>query len=281
MKVPLFVAMLAAVLVGAVVRAQRPEFTTGVDAVQVDVAVTRGGRPVPDLTADNFTVTDNGTRQEATLTMRSDLPLRIVLTLDTSESVKGRRLQRLVDASAALTERLREGDEIAVITFAHTVQLRVPMSAPGPHVRDALASLSGNGMTSLFDALNLAFASEANQKVRSLILLFSDGRDTSSWMPLEPLLLTAERASSVLHVVRLSPDKTLDRLAEASGGRTFNSSSEDDMRTLFTRALDEMRSRYVLTYTVAGAPKKGWHEIKVQLKDARGDVTARPGYFVP
>jgi Ca-activated chloride channel family protein len=273
-------AIFAAVLAPAAV-AQRPSFTAGVDAVQVDVAVTRGGKPVANLVAENFIVTDNGARQDATVVLRSDLPLRVVMTLDTSESVKGRRLQQLVEASAALNDRLREGDEVSVITFSESVRLRAPMAPPGPHVREALGGLSGTGPTALFDALNLAFASEADQKIRSLVLLFSDGRDTSSWMPLEPLMETARRASSVLHVVRFSPDKVLDKLAEAAGGRTFSSGSDEDMQDLFTRALDEMRSRYVLTYTATGEQKKGWHDIRVQLRNARGDVSARPGYFVP
>jgi tight adherence protein B len=274
------VAVLAGVAAPAAI-AQGPSFRSGVDAVQVDVAVTRGGKPVPNLTAENFALSDNGTRQNVTVALRSDLPLRVVMALDTSESVRGRRLQRLIEASATLNDRLRSGDEVSVITFSHIARLRVPMSSPGPHVRQALGELSGSGPTALFDALNLAFASEASQKVRSLILLFSDGRDTSSWMPLEPLMRMAERASSVLHVVRFGPNRILDQLAEAAGGRTFSSGSDDDMTDLFTRALDEMRSRYVLTYTVDGQPKKGWHEIKVQLRNARGDVTARPGYFVP
>jgi VWFA-related protein len=273
--------LLIAALTGRAVVAQRASFTSGIDAVQADVAVTRDGKPVANLAAEHFVVTDNGARQNATVAMRSDLPLRVVMALDTSDSVKGRRLQRLIDASAALNDRLREGDEVSVITFSHHVRMIVPMAPSGPHVRTALTGLTATGPTALFDALHLAFASEANQKIRSLILLFSDGRDTSSWMPVEPLMETARRASSVLHVVRFSPDKLLDKLAEAAGGRTFSSGSDDDMQELFTRALDEMRSRYVLTYTVAGEPKKGWHDIKVELKGARGDVTARPGYYVP
>jgi von Willebrand factor type A domain len=161
-------AALFAVVLSTAAQARQLSFTAGVDAVQVDVAVTRGGRPVANLTAENFAVTDNGASQATTLAMRSDLPLRVVMTLDTSESVQGRRLQRLIAASGALNDRLRPGDEVSVVTFSRLAQLRVAMAAPGPHVRTALNGLSGTSTTALFDALNLAFASEANQKIRSL-----------------------------------------------------------------------------------------------------------------
>jgi hypothetical protein len=61
----------------------------------------------------------------------------------------------------------------------------------------------------------------------------------------------------------------------------WSATSSADLRRLFTQALEEMRARYLLTYTPkGGAPQEGWHEVKVTLKNARGDVTARPGYFV-
>ena len=52
------------------------------------------------------------------------------------------------------------------------------------------------------------------------------------------------------------------------------------MEELFGRVLDEMRARYLLTYSPSGPQKPGWHQIKVSLKGARGDVIAKQGYFV-
>jgi VWFA-related protein len=274
-------AALCCLPIAATLGAQQPTFRAEVDAVEVDVSVTRGGRPVAGLVANNFVLTDRGTRQDVRSVLRSDLPLRVVLVLDASDSVKGRRLQRLIEAGGALHHALKPGDQLALITFSNHVQLRVPMGPPGPRLLEALSALEGSGPTSLYDALHLAIASEADQRVRSLILLFSDGSDTASWMPFEGLLTASRRSSSVVHIVRFAHEPILEDLARASGGRTFGAGSDDDLKELFTSALDEMRARYVLTYTPAGDAKKGWHDIKVSLKDARGDVTARPGYFVP
>ena len=70
----------------------------------------------------------------------------------------------------------------------------------------------------------------------------------------------------------------LEPMTAASGGRIWSATSSRDLQRLFTRALDEMRARYLLTFTPTGVAKGGWHTLKVTLKNARGEVTARPGY---
>src|SRR5215831_16223342 len=112
------------------VHVQTPTFRSGVDAVQLDVAVTRDGRPVSGLTGTDFIVTDNGRRQTAMATMMSDVPLRVTLVLDVSASVRGERLSHLTAAAQMLSDRLRSGDEVALITFSNLVQLRVPAGPP-------------------------------------------------------------------------------------------------------------------------------------------------------
>ena len=72
-----------------------------------------------------------------------------------------------------------------------------------------------------------------------------------------------------------------DRLASDTGGRTWSAGSNRQLEELFTRALNEMRARYVLTYSVRAPNKPGWHKIQVGLRNASGDVTARPGYMAP
>ena len=73
----------------------------------------------------------------------------------------------------------------------------------------------------------------------------------------------------------------MERLVKASGGREWQATASVDLQPLFTRALDEMRARYLLTFYPEGVAREGWHDLKVTLTRGRGDVTARPGYFVP
>jgi len=72
----------------------------------------------------------------------------------------------------------------------------------------------------------------------------------------------------------------LQALTRETRGRVWAAKSSGDLKGLFAHALEEMRARYLLTFTPKGAAQEGWHALKVTLKNARGDVTARPGYFV-
>ena len=256
-------------------------FRSGVEAVTVDVSVMRDGVPVAGLQAADFLLDDNGVRQELTSVTQDSVPLHVSLLLDTSASVSGERLHRLIQAASGLLDHLRAEDRASLITFSHEIRLRTSEVARGSELRDALGGLVGTGSTSLRDGVQLALSLTADDQTRSLLLVFSDGADTMSWLSEEDVLDAARRSTGVVHAVRFNGDQFLDRIAEATGGRTWSARSDTQLAQLFTQALDEMRARYVLTYTPSRTPAKGWHVIKVSLKDKRSVVTARPGYFVP
>ena len=91
-----------------------PRFAATVEAVEVDVAVTRGGKTVAGLTAGNFVVTDNGVVQNVTAALLSAEPLRVTLVLDVSRSVSGSRLTSLIAAGRALVQALRPEDQASL-----------------------------------------------------------------------------------------------------------------------------------------------------------------------
>src|SRR5262249_36140173 len=130
------------------------------------------------------------------------------------------------------------------------------------------------------DAVQLALETCPHDRSRPLILLFTDGHDTASWLTEDAVADTARRVGVVVHVVRVEDDAFLNRLVDASGGRSWAAGSDRQLHELFPRALEEMRARYLLTYTPAGVNTTGWHDVKVRLKKERADITARPGYFV-
>jgi hypothetical protein len=119
-----------------------------------------------------------------------------------------------------------------------------------------------------------------NNRRRSVVLLITDGHDTASWLTDDNVLESVRHAGAVIHVVRSAYDGFLDRLAEAAGGRVWSAPSERQLSGLFGRALEEMRARYLVTYSPEGVTKPGWHPITVKLREGPADITARPGYFV-
>jgi Mg-chelatase subunit ChlD len=166
----------------APILAQAPTFRSSIDRVQLDVSATRNGRPVSGLTAADFIVTDNGAVQEIESTALEESPLRVQLVLDASGSVSGQRLQRLIVAGTGLMDALRRSDSAGLITFSTAVDIRVPMTRDLEQVKRALGSVQGAGASSLRDAVQLALAMPPAGDARPVIIVFSDGADTSSWL---------------------------------------------------------------------------------------------------
>ena len=271
----------------------QPTFRSAVEAVRVDVSVMRGVTPVSGLTAANFAVVDSGVPQVIDSVSVDTVPLNIVLALDTSGSLSSEGLAHLVDAARGLVQSLKPGDSAALLTFDEPAYLRVPMTRDHARVLTALGGLKSEGATALYDALFLAMQIRPETTdARSVVLVFSDGRDTASWLSNGSIVEVTRRSGVVAHVVQLQPEAwqgsisvaasdALDNIADAAGGRRWSARSSKGLRELFAQVLEELRSRYLLTYYPSGVAGAGWHEVKVSLKSARGDVIARPGYFVP
>jgi VWFA-related protein len=260
-------------------------FRSGVEVVPLDVSVTRGGATVRGLTARDFIVTDNGVEQAVESVTLDELPLNVQVVLDVSGSVSGERLRHLIAAGNGVLSALRPGDRVGLLTFSHALRVRALMTDDITVVGDLLARITGEGPTALRDAVQLGLTLSANDRARALLLVFTDGVDNASWLSEDAVVDSARRAGIVVHVVRVrSQEDTrsnfVEQLTEAAGGRVWSASSERDLDQLFTGALDEMRGRYLLTFSPSGPTRPGWHELKVRLRNSRGDVKARPGYFV-
>jgi Ca-activated chloride channel family protein len=289
--------VLLALLVAAteITAGQQPIFRAAVDVVRIDASVMNGIKPVPGLTAGNFVITDNGVPQTVDSVSLDTVPLNLTLLLDTSGSLAGDRLTKLIDAANGLVKSLRPEDTASLVTFSEPVRLAVTATKDRAPLIDGLKGLTADGATSLNDALFLAFQLRpaSADESRSVLLVFSDGRDTSSWLSGKHALEAAKRSGLIVHVIELVqdqgagvfgavrgiPSEFLGRLADAGGGRRWYAKSAGDLRELFGRALNELRARYLLTYSPNGVSREGWHDVKVTLKGARGEVTARPGYF--
>ena len=277
---------IALAVVAPLIARQQPVFKSGVDVVRIDVSVMQGITPVADLTARNFVVTDNGVPQKLDSVSLDRVPLSLMMVFDTSASLAGERLNGLIAAGNDLVKALRADDAAALMTFSEPIRLAVPLATARPRLLSQLNALKANGATALNDAVFLALQLRPSDAgvTRPVALVFSDGEDTSSWLSGAQAIEAARRSGVVIHVVELSnnPRGTpiAHGLADAGGGRVWQASSGRALRELFGKVLEELRARYLLTYSPAGVAGDGWHDVKVTLKDARGDVTARPGYFV-
>lgn len=256
-----------------------PVFGARTERVRVDVAVSGRGESEPDLTAGDFEVRDDGARRDAHLAGRGDEPIHAMLVLDASSSVAGARLEHLKEAAKATLAALRPGDRATLLGFRYDVRLLSGVADDPQRVAAAVDGIVAGGYSALRDAAAAALALADPVRGRTLVILFSDGFDSLSALPPEPLLEMARGSEAVLHAVALESGTAppfLEALAEETGGRMWPAESPQRLREAFLDALGEFRHRYMLEFEPAGKP--GWHRLEVKVKGAR--VLARKGYFL-
>ncbi len=279
------IAAAACVLVGVLVLqvdAQRATFSSRVEAVRIDVLVTDKAQPVLGLTPADFEVLDNGVPQQITLASFEQIPLNVVLALDMSESVTGDPLRHLQAASGALLEGLKGEDRAALVTFSHIVGLGSDLTKDVSAVKKALDEARPSGETALIDASYAAITLGESDVGRALVIVFSDGVDTSSWLTPQAVLETAKRTDAVVYGVSAgAPKKTnfLRELSAATGGTSFEIESTKDLSATFVKILEEFRHRYLVSYSPTGVDRTGWHKVDVRVPGKRVTIKARPGYL--
>ncbi len=261
---------------------QQPSFRSGTLGVRVDVLVTDGHKPVGGLGAPDFDVRDNGVPQSIELVDAVDVPLNVVLALDTSGSTAGARQADLVAASQVVLDGLRPIDRAALTTFSHAVVPRVALTTDLAAVRDALRRLTPSGRTSVMDGVYVALMTALAQPGRSLVVICTDGADISSWLRPDEVVESAKRSNAVIYAVTSADARrasSLEALARATGGDTMRVASNADLRGAFQRILQEFRSRYILAYTPAGVAQGGVHRLDVRVRRRGLTVKARQVYI--
>ncbi len=276
-------AALGASYLGSAAAAGQATFTSRIDAVRVDVLVTEYGRPLQGLTSDDFEVLDNGVRQRVDLASFEQIPLNVVLALDMSASLQGLRLGHLQTAGKRVLDGLKPGDRAGLVAFSHVVSPSLALTGNFERVRAALDQARGEGLTSLIDATHAGMLLGESDAGRSLLIVFSDGVDTSSWLTADAVLETARRGDVVVYSVEIGqPRASFPReLSEVTGGRVFAIESTNDLSAAFARILEEFRMRYLISYSPQGVATGGWHRLEVRVKNRGVTVQARPGYFGP
>jgi VWFA-related protein len=266
--------------------AQAPTFTSRREIVRVDALVTSGGKVVRDLSAADFTVLDSGVAQQVELVSLESLPLTVMLVFDASASVRGERLDQLREAGHAAIAQLNRDDQAGLVTFGRTVDRREAMTRDLTRVRAALDGmeaerLDSSGGTTLIDACYTALALADEDVGRTLLIVFTDGVDTSSWLTQERVLDAARRSNVIAYGVSTAPlarGSFLREFSDRTGGAALEVASSRDLRTTFLRILDEFRQRYVISFTPGGVPASGWHPLTVRARGRNVVVRARAGY---
>jgi len=270
------------VLAGLSAVALAQTFKSRVDTVRLDALVLDGNQPVPGLTAEDFEVRDDGAVQNVTLLAAGSLPLDVILALDMSGSLAAGRLDALRAAADSLLGALHAQDRAAITTFSDAIHRLQPLTHDVDALRRALQHPAASGGTRLSDALFASIGMVTPGDRRSLLIVFSDGLDTSSWLQPAAVIRAAERAEVVIYAVsaaRVGKRAILREFTDRTGGKLLEVDSSG-LTTAFMTVLNEFRQRYVLSYTLSTTPSPGWHDIDVRVKGRRATVRTRAGYRV-
>jgi VWFA-related protein len=268
-----------------------------VDLVNVQFSVTdRRGRLIPGLRAEDFTIEEEGDRQEILHFAReNELPLTIGMLIDTSPSVRPVFEDEKETATAFLETILRSGDLAMVIGFDGSVTLVQDYTDRPRLLRAAISELEIGGGTSLYDAVYLACKEKLGQeKGRKTIVLISDGEDTSSKTKSFEALIAAHQSDTVIYSISNSRSGffaggsrsgngdpgTLRKFSEETGGAMFYADGRESFKKIFDQIAQELRAQYSLGYISSNPARDGkFREIKIVPKNSNYVVRARKGYY--
>ena len=285
---------LLGLLVAAAATQAPPVFRAEVELVRVEALVARNGVPLRGLTAADFEVRDGGRLQTLEPIHQEETPVDVVLVLDLSQSVGGSKLSALRDATSALLDGLRpsanrlqggaDGERAALLVFQEEVRLVEPLTPALDRVRQALEGVTARGSTALVDATYSGLRLLERGPRRNVVVVFSDGLDSLSWLTPAQVVEAAARSEVLVYAVAArekgDPENPfLNEVTRATGGRVWTARSEKELRARFRDLLDDIRARYVLSYAPEGVAFSGWHSLEVRLKQGKSEVLARPGYY--
>jgi VWFA-related protein len=296
-------AMAAGIQAGAVSQQEpRATFRAGADVVAVEASVRRDKRPVTGLKTTDFELRDNGVLQQISDVSYERLPIDVTVVLDVSASVTGAVLDQLRQSVRQLKADLGPRDRLKLVAFNMQIRRLADFEAPSAATDSAFASLSGRGSSAIFDAVAVQLASPALEGRRHLIVLFTDGQDSSSISDPDTLFDVARRTTATVDIVLAStsaspernnaspfarapgrPPMTIgrmyDQLARETGGSVVQTTAGENLASTFRRTLADFRASYVLYFTPQGVAPSGSHTIDVQVKQDGTDVRARRGYI--
>ncbi|MBI4265764.1 MAG: VWA domain-containing protein [Acidobacteria bacterium] len=297
----LAVALTAATWAQTPVAGQRSgPFRAGIDVVSLSVTVMDGmNRYVIDLDGDDFSVFEDGVKQDLTFFNRRQQPIALSLLLDSSASMED-KIGTLQVAATNFVRRLKENDIAQIIDFDSRVLIRQPFTANHEELIASIHELTSGGSTSLHNAIYIALRELAKVRAvteedvrRQALIVFSDGEDTSSLVSFEEVLDLAKRSETAIYTIALRGTDTSSRgfreaefimrqLAQETGGRSFFPAKIEDLNGVYAQIADELASQYTLGYVSKNTRRDGtFRRIVVQV--SRPNVTPRTkkGYYAP
>ncbi len=302
--------------------AQAPNAASGTVRVAVNLVdvlftvLNRRNKLVPELDKPDFQVFDDNVKQEIRFfSKQTDLPLRIGMLLDTSNSIRDRlRFEQDASVNFLFSVLRHNKDEAFVMTFDDEPQVLQRFTGDTGLLRDQIVKTRAGGGTAIYDAIYTACFNELSHPprppgdqpdvVRRVMILISDGDDNLSTHTRAEAIEMAQITDVVIYTISTNTewvsmsqkdqntgsglkyhltdgDKILQSLADETGGRSFFPYRVDDLDQSFQDIGDELRNQYSIAYLPTNSILDGrYHKIRIDVPEHKGyQVRARQGYF--
>jgi len=252
------------------------------------------GRFITDLKQDDFQVFENKKPQKILeFTSESDLPLRLAILIDTSNSIRDRFKFQQEAATNFINGVVRKQDRAMVVSFDTAAELVADLTGNTQILENAVRGLRPGGGTALYDAIYFAckeklIRDQPMYKFRRAIVILSDGDDNESRYSRDQALEMAQRADTVLYTISTNithietdGDKVMRYFAEQTGGASFFPFEASDLNQSFENIANELRHQYNLFYRPEPLKNDGlYHKVEIKVKQRKGlIVRARKGYY--
>jgi Ca-activated chloride channel homolog len=254
------------------------------------------GQLIGNLSKDDFAITDSAIAQSIRVfEHHTEVPLSVSLLIDVSGST-GKDIDYEIDAIRKFTRALfKEGnplDALALYSFNHEVTQRSSFTRRQSRIDTALSRLRPESGTSLHDAVFLASKDLTNRTGRHVMIIVTDGGDTTSTHNFQSALRALQDSEIVAYPILVTPittdpgrnlggERVLAQFASLTGGRVFEPTVSTQLDRIFAEILRDLRTQYLLAYQPQNLPPDlpSFHPIKVTVKAPELRVSARSGYY--
>jgi Ca-activated chloride channel family protein len=275
--------------------------TLKVDVRLVNVFATvtdKNGAPVSDLNKDNFQVLEDGVPQKISVFDReSELPVSIVMAIDTSLSTKKDLPLEVESARRFATSIVRPIDAIALFQFSEFVDEVQPFTSNISKVERALKSLRPGSATALYDVLYLGSSALMKRQGRKVMVVITDGGDTISRVSYKEAVRAAQQAEAIVYSIIMVPieasagrdtggEHALIQISKDTGGKPYYATSLNELDAAFKQIDRELRTQYLLAYYPSRRlADSDYRKIEIRVKpqvaetDGELNVRHRTGYY--
>ena len=285
----------------AAAQSQPPSFRSGVDLVSLSVTVMDAGKYLTDLSQAEFTVFEDGVKQELTFFTRTNLPVALSILLDSSASME-ERMPIAQAAAIGFAHRLRPQDLGEIVDFDSKVDITQGFTNDPKLLEAAIKRTNPGGSTALYNALYISLkelkkvpTKSTDEIRRQAIVILSDGEDTSSLVSFDEVLDLAKRSETAIYTIGLrnresinasrgfkEAEFVLKQLAQETGGRAFFPSRAEELPAVYDQISEELSSQYLMGYSSRNPKRDGlWRRVVVRVTRPNSTARAKLGYYAP